>query len=76
MINMMQGHVTAVMLASVYGPMAVPEVIKNTAKAGVIAFSLTLQSTGGRKGLYLPSLNSSETLVREDAEILLAKWKK
>ena len=76
MINMMQGHVTAVMLASVYGPMAVPEVIKNTATAGVIAFTLTLQSTGGRKGLYLPSLNSSETLVREDAEILLAKWKK
>ena len=68
MINLMQGHVTAIALTGVYGVNAVPEVIKNTVKAAWIAGSLTALSPSGRRGLYIPSLKSTEAKVRRDAE--------
>lgn len=74
-INIMQGHVTAVALGSVYGINAVPEVIKNTIKAAWIAGSLTALSPSGRRGLYIPSLESKEAKVRRDAEQKLLDWK-
>ena len=75
MINLMQGHVTAIALTGVYGVNAVPEVIKNTVKAAWIAGSLTALSPSGRRGLYIPSLKSTEAKVRRDAEQKLLDWK-
>tara|TARA_R110000868_G_scaffold231895_1_gene485344 strand:- start:44 stop:5857 length:5814 start_codon:yes stop_codon:yes gene_type:complete len=75
MINLMQGHVTAIALTGVYGINAVPEVIKNTVKAAWIAASLTALSSSGKRGLYIPSLKSTEAKVRRDAEQKLLDWK-
>ena len=75
MINLMQGHVTAIALTGVYGINAVPEVIKNTVKAAWIAASLTALSSSGKRGLYIPSLKSTEDKVRRDAEQKLLDWK-